>query len=1212
MGEASRKSDETPSEGDGPLLTQCRVMNVHNVIKEAVKDGGWMDTGSLKLAIEKLRTENPCAENSKSSNPSCCKHYANPLQLHAVNSVDGKYQSLETTSPCHNAKCEVLCIPVMHDEQTDGEICAGRWSLYAFHLSRREVSILDPLRSGAHQSIWPLICEALNKCDRFKNKSFDKWKVDTIFNSEHRQSNGNDCGFYVFNFMRRWDCNQLDRSWEPPESKELRKEFLEYMLPPDDQEHVRVHHSDPAYKKRMAPQARDKLYDYTTDFSESKEEVWVSSTYPTQISLDVKSIQNMLNLSGCMDTKSLNLAIRKMAMMGSNDGNLDNSNHLGYKHYVSADFARYAISEEDEHTNMETCILHDFVDHHSASNPQVLCIPVMHEGHWTLYAFNMDDEKVSILDPSLNRKRHKSIRLKICKALERAKAKSYLFKKKSRNFSCWKYEFAKVYLNEKSRDSGFIVFNYMRWWNGVKLDESKMPVVTDSINLRKEFLEYILCFKDNQAYQQPPSLSKLIEDLPSAPAWTRCLMDHELLKVLIEGNAEKFVGVPEMTRIKLFRGITTDGEGVLHIAARIGDMQLVKAIFDKFEVGNLLPNSAKALVIPPLEKNSTEADGKPLVICIDQQKKNDIDCVEKTKIIEFADYLMTRNYRGETCLHEAIRWDRKEVVTSLISVNQQVCKDDRTRPSLLKIVDYGGVSPLYLATMLRRTDIVLSLTKKDDHDVRASYAGPGGKTALHAAILMKNKKLIKQLLEWNPELKSVQDKCGSTPLHLLASVKGLDVTELLPGSHSDQSHSNGPCDFLKKDSNGMLPIHVAASNGRLEIVERLLKACHHCMCFRNASGQSFLHVAVENKCLGVVRHVCKEQTLHGILNLQDQDGNTALHLAVKRGYQLIFCFLMSNPGVCLNLANKEGHTPRDLATLAINSQLKLLQNSRVLISLHLRLAGAKFGTCRKDEHMAAKLDKENLSDKMTKFAGPMAVCAIFMLNISVAAFFSIAKSYLPSADPNAPAPMDAAGAVSKSKSNAARAFKALIISDTIAFSSAALSAFCSTFAALSVIDRPTRLLCLRIGGSAFQIASMAVVAVFVLSVYLAFGPVDSVLPTVAGVLGLVALSPQCIPLFFMILHAWTLIYRFMLLDDILRYFVLRTQTILQKLPPRVGNSLVSICVIVLQVLGCVFAILWECLVQLAKLICCIPLLIGLLVVAVIVVVVFLFSPLSEV
>lgn len=70
-----------------------------------------------------------------------------------------------------------------------------------------------------------------------------------------------------------------------------------------------------------------------------RREVWISSTYPTQISLDVKSIQNLLNILGCMDTKSLNLAIRKMVIMESNDGNSDDSNPLGCKHYVSADFA---------------------------------------------------------------------------------------------------------------------------------------------------------------------------------------------------------------------------------------------------------------------------------------------------------------------------------------------------------------------------------------------------------------------------------------------------------------------------------------------------------------------------------------------------------------------------------------------------------------------------------------------------------------------------------------------------------------------------------------------------------------------------------------------------------------------------------------------------------------------------------------------------------
>lgn len=54
-------------------------MEVYNVIKKAVKDDGWMDTDSLKLAIKEMRKEDPCGENSKNSNPSCCKHYFNPV-----------------------------------------------------------------------------------------------------------------------------------------------------------------------------------------------------------------------------------------------------------------------------------------------------------------------------------------------------------------------------------------------------------------------------------------------------------------------------------------------------------------------------------------------------------------------------------------------------------------------------------------------------------------------------------------------------------------------------------------------------------------------------------------------------------------------------------------------------------------------------------------------------------------------------------------------------------------------------------------------------------------------------------------------------------------------------------------------------------------------------------------------------------------------------
>lgn len=141
-----------------------------------------------------------------------------------------------------------------------------------------------------------------------------------------------------------------------------------------------------------------------------------------------------------------------------------------------------------------------------------------------------------------------------------------------------------------------------------------------------------------------------------------------------------------------------------------------------------------------------------------------------------------------------------------------------------------------------------------------------------------------------------------------------------------------------------------------------------------------------------------------------------------------------------------------------------LQSSQILLYHHLWLVGADFGARRRDDLVAEMAEsqpddmKEKLSETMTKTAGVMAVCAIFMLNIAVTAFFNVAK------------PGTRSGA-----------FVALVVSDAVAFGASMLSAFCSTFTGLSVMNRRTRLAYLRVAGLSLVMASLAVVAVFVLA-----------------------------------------------------------------------------------------------------------------------------------
>jgi len=72
-------------------------------------------------------------------------------------------------------------------------------------------------------------------------------------------------------------------------------------------------------------------------------------------------------------------------------------------------------------------------------------------------------------------------------------------------------------------------------------------------------------------------------------------------------------------------------------------------------------------------------------------------------------------------------------------------------------------------------------------------------------------------------------------------------------------------------------------------------------------------VAVEKEKLDVIVATCRKRSLSWIMNMVDNDGNTALHLAVKAGNLQMFCPLLANPQVNLNLPNNRGETPLDIS-----------------------------------------------------------------------------------------------------------------------------------------------------------------------------------------------------------------------------------------------------------------------------------------------------------
>ncbi|XP_015611298.2 protein ACCELERATED CELL DEATH 6 [Oryza sativa Japonica Group] len=442
------------------------------------------------------------------------------------------------------------------------------------------------------------------------------------------------------------------------------------------------------------------------------------------------------------------------------------------------------------------------------------------------------------------------------------------------------------------------------------------------------------------------------------------------------------------------QGVTVEGDGVLHIAASFGVLEPVKTVLEAqngaFATALLQAENNKG--DRPLHCAATTGSIVTVKLIVDEAEK-----IMRAQSDTFAWFLRAKNLDGQTCLHEAVRHGHEDVVKYLVSKDADL--GDVPLP-LVQIVDNEGTSPLYLATTLRRDSIVKVLTEAAPSGMprAASYSGPAGKTALHAAVLF-SEELSRTLVNWNHSLIKIRDESGSTPLHYLADGKYttepscISVTELL----LKKDPSSGYCE----DSEGSLPIHIAAANGTLGIIDQLIKLCPGCESSCNASGQTILHIAVQTESHDVVRFVCSNEMFKMVLNMKDYDGNTALHLAVQKGHNKTFGILMGCKNVSLSIRNRNGYTPLDHAVLNKTSGLTYATywpGHQRWVCNSLLAAGADFGTFRAD-HLSSKIpeqakaDREAFSDTLSKSAAVMATCAALLFNAALNIFLNVQAIY---------------------------------------------------------------------------------------------------------------------------------------------------------------------------------------------------------------------------
>jgi hypothetical protein len=199
------------------------------------------------------------------------------------------------------------------------------------------------------------------------------------------------------------------------------------------------------------------------------------------------------------------------------------------------------------------------------------------------------------------------------------------------------------------------------------------------------------------------------------------------------GDAEE--GVDHQPAAGAFlKGVTPDGDTALHVvASNNGDSQ------DFLEYAVIIHNCDSGLLFMKNHKGDT-----PLHCAA---RAGNYEMV--SRLIELAadrkfEILREVNHRQETALHEAVRFeDGRELLDA--DSPQKIIKyvNENESPKIVKLLmdvdtqlaNYpaGGISPMYLAILLEKDTIALTLYVKSCGNL--SYCGQDGQNALHAAIL---------------------------------------------------------------------------------------------------------------------------------------------------------------------------------------------------------------------------------------------------------------------------------------------------------------------------------------------------------------------------------------------------------------------------------------------------------------------------------------------
>ncbi|CAN4090507.1 unnamed protein product [Withania somnifera] len=227
--------------------------------------------------------------------------------------------------------------------------------------------------------------------------------------------------------------------------------------------------------------------------------------------------------------------------------------------------------------------------------------------------------------------------------------------------------------------------------------------------------------------------------------------------------------------------------------------------------------------------------------------------------------------------------------------------------------------------------------------------------AVHAAARGGNVEMLREILGNCSDFLVYRDAQGSTLLHSASARGQVEVVKSLLEKY-DLINS--------RDNQANTALHVAAYRGYLAVVKVLISVSPSSTALRNNYGNTFLHMAVAgfrtpsfrrlDRQMALMKQlVCgKIMEIEDIINIRNNDGRTALHLAIIENIQTdVVELLMTAFSINLNIRDADGNTPLDLL-----KQRPQSASSEILIK-RLILAG---GISNCQDHMTRTVKMQGI------------------------------------------------------------------------------------------------------------------------------------------------------------------------------------------------------------------------------------------------------------